>query len=193
MKLTTHQGIVIRRIRHLEEDAKLTLLLRDEGKIIATIKGGQKLTSKVRVLQEPFIKADFQLFLPPHGPYGRVIQGRLINSHQGFRTNLLSFQLASQACEIVDMLLPFRAASPETFDLLDHTLHEFEVAPDPIDPWILFALHLFRQLGHGEAPPEILRCVTTSSAKDRCLAYVDAELQRILPQQLKTDIFKVQL
>ena len=75
MNLVSSLGIVLRRERHLDHDTRLTFFLREEGKVFIAVKSGQKMASKLRIFQEPFTKADVQLFLPPHRIHGRLIKG----------------------------------------------------------------------------------------------------------------------
>src|SRR5689334_4933800 len=112
MESLSGPAIVLRRVRHLDTDARVTLLVRDAGKLLATLKGAQRPSSKLRALIEPFSEIDVQLFAPLHGVNARMAGGKLLSSNQALRTRLEAFSLAAKACETVDALLPFRASAP---------------------------------------------------------------------------------
>jgi DNA repair protein RecO len=188
MSLITTHGIVLRRQRHLENDVRLTLFLRDEGKVIATVKGGQRFGSRLRVFQEPFTHADFQVFLPPHGTYARIIQGKLVDSHHLLRGSVSAFQTACRIVEVMDVLFPFRAPSAEAFDILGSTLQSLRTNPNATIEWIQFLLKLLTVLGHGDHSQDVLRRLDPGDPVtiDRCLAFVETQLEHILPKKLKS-------
>lgn len=193
MSLIASPGIVLRRIRHLDVDTRLTLFLREEGKVLINVKGGQRMTSKLKALQEPFTKSDLQVFLPPHGTTGRLIQGKLIDSHEKLRYRYDTFQIASRCCEVIDALFPYRAASHDNYDLLDKTLGRLCVSAQPRFEWAQFIATLLNNLGHGDHSQEILEWAAfplSENDLDKCVALADAQLGMVLPHSLKTEVLK---
>ncbi len=188
MSLLTESALVLRRTRHLEHDARLTVLLRNEGKVMVTIKSAAKPKSRLRVFQEPFTRADLQLFLPPHGLYARLLQGTLINTHPNLRQNPLAFHAACRAAETVDVLLPFRAPAPEAFDILEHALQALNNSGNVTVEWALFALRLLKALGHGDHSQEVLKWLhpDNPTSMERAITALEAELERVLPRKLKS-------
>ncbi len=171
-------GLVLRRRKHLEFDVKVLIFLRDAGKVVAISRGGQRLTSKLKALHEPFTQADFQLFATHDGHNGRLAGGRLIDSHIGLRTNPGAFLWASRALEIVDLLIPYRAPASDVYDILRRSLAEFAVQSDVSAVWVSFVAALLKTLGHGD--------VLEQSAPS--LTLVERELSRILPRRPKSEI-----
>ncbi len=182
-------GLVLRRVKHMDNDFKLTILLRETGKVLAVSRGGQKMASKLKAIQEPFIEADFQVFAPPHGVNGRLAGGRLINSHMDLRSNIDAFNIACRCCETVEMLLPYRAPSPDVYDILRASLQSLQTTDEstlsPLRQWVLFVVRLLQALGHGDVT-EMARRLLSEAPLEKCVAYVDAELEQILPYRLKS-------
>jgi len=212
--LTTTQGIVLQRNRHMEHDLRLKLFSKLEGKLITTVKGGQRPTSKLRVLHEPFTWGDYQIYLPPHKVYARLIGGKLIASNQFLRQNYQIFHLASQCCEIIDLLFPYRAPSADVFDILAYTLQNLQTSEFPRVEWILFQVRLLKALGHGDHFPEILKFLhpkeriqldlwqknsgsiagknlISDQSVGRCTSFLQRELQDLLPRKLKSDVLNI--
>jgi DNA repair protein RecO len=191
MESISSVGLVLRRVRHLDSDFKLTILLRDFGKVAAISKGGQRLLSKLKAVQEPFSEGDFQLFVPPHGTNGRLTGGRLINSHQNLRQNYEAFNAACRCCEVVEMLLPFRAPSPDVYDILRESLQSLQSSgspkPSPLHDWVLFIVQILKVLGHGDVSEQASRYLADAPL-ERCVTFVEAELERILPWRLKSAV-----
>lgn len=183
-------GIVLRRSRHLDHDVKLTILFRDFGRLGAVSKGGLRMNSKLKSVQEIFTEADFQMFAPPHGTHGRLSGGRLINSHRALRQNVEAFGTASRCLEVVDTLLPYRAPAPDVYDILRRSLQAFQASgasQPPQHEWVLFIVRLLKVLGHGDVSDEAAKLLSGSPI-ERCVAYVEAELERILPWRLKSTV-----
>lgn len=191
MEPLSSRGLVLRRVRHLDDDFKLTLFLRDAGKVLAISKGGQKMASKLKAVQQPFVEADFHLFIPPHGVNGRLVSGRLLDSHERLSSNLDAFQMACQCCEVVEMLLPFRAPSPEVYDILRQSLQALQTLDSPslspLREWVLFVVRMLKVLGHGDVSEQASRLLSEAPL-DRCVSLVNAELERILPWRLKSAV-----
>ena len=189
MESLVGRGIVLRRVRHLDDDFKLTVLLRDAGKVMAVSKGGQRMASKLKSVQEPFVEAEFQVFAPPHGVNGRLAGGRLLDSHRALRSNIDAFNIACRCCEVVEMLLPYRAPSPDVYDILRASLQSLQSmdgpALSPLHQWVLFVVQILHVLGHGDVS-ETARRLLSEAPLERCVAHVDAELERILPYRLKS-------
>lgn len=211
VSLLTDRGLVLRRVRHLEDDFRLTLFLREAGKVLAVSKGGRRFSSKLKAVQEPFTEADFHVFLAPHGFNARLITAQLRNSHFALRGSVEAFETASRCCETVDVMLPFRAASPDVFDILQDALTAMCATKQPRREWVVFVVRLMRTLGHGDFSDAVLDVVEPgdraalqtalrrppeSGAQDfplspvslgRGTAFVEKQLEQVLPWRLKSD------
>lgn len=205
----TGPGLVLRRTKRGEDDFRLTVFIREVGKTLVLSKGGQRPKYKLRSLQEPFTEADFHLFFPPdNGINGRLAGGKLINSHQGLRSNYEAFQTASRMVETVDVLVPFRAPAPDVYDILRTSLKALSAGLPAPEEWVLFVAHLLQCLGHGDVTDRLLTLLEPSEREaagaalesptetslhvrpaslERCQTLVDAELEHILPWRLKSD------
>ena len=197
MNALSSLGLVLRRQRHLDEDVKLTLLLRDHGKIIAVSKGGLRLGSKLKALHEPFTEADFQIYLPSQGVNGRVTGGKLVDSFHGLRADLGAFQFAAASSETVEALLPFRAPATDVFDILRDTFRGLQSNPIPELEWVFFVVRLLKCLGHGDLSARVKETLSAGAAGGaeaepavssvkRCRRLVDDELGLILPWRLRS-------
>ena len=202
-------GLVLRRSKRGEEDIRLTVFLREAGKVIVLSKGGQRPQFKLRALQEPFTEADFHLFVPPdNGVNGRLAGGKLLDSHAALRRNYDAFQTAARMMETVDVLVPFRAPAADVYDILRAALRALSAGLPPSEEWVLFVARLLRCLGHGDVTERLLALLEPSEREavgavldsptetalpvrpaslERCQNLVDAELERILPWRLKSD------
>jgi hypothetical protein len=202
-------GLVLRRAKIGEEDLRLTVLLRESGKLLAVAKGGLRPQNKLRALQEPFTEADFHLFVPSdHGVNARLAGGKLVDSHQGLRTRYDAFETASRTIETVEALLPFRAPAPDVYDILRSALRALSAGQPAAEEWVLFVARLLRCLGHGDVTDRLVALLEPSEREtaeaaletseesalhvrpaslERCQHLVDAELELILPWRLKSD------
>lgn len=212
-KLHVSRGLVLRRVKHLEKDVRLTLFLRDIGKVFVVARGAQGMNFRLKSLLELFSETDFQIYLPRHGLYGRVIGGKLLDCHQNLRLNVAAFGVACKSCEVIDFLLPFRAPSSDVYDVLQRCLHGLQAKGDPRIEWLLFVMRLLKVLGHGDISGDIMRLLppheedilrpllsgekqkndpahplVLSPSFRRAMGVAHAHLERILPWRLKSDV-----
>ncbi len=205
----TGPGLVLRRTRHMEQDVRLTVFLREVGKIVVLAKGGLKSANRLKALQDPLTEAEYHILLAPQGIHGRLIGGKLIASPHLFSKNWDNFSLASKCCEVVDCLLPFRAPSPDVYDILHATLQRVATESLSAQHWIQFNLRLLNALGYGELTEDVLRLLqpdefnrfrdgaadeefdstwqtVSASSLNRCQAFLEARLSALLPWPLKS-------
>lgn len=183
-KVITSPGIVLRRLKHGEDDLHLVLLTETAGKIRVLVKGGRRMQFKLKALLEPFVWADYQIFLPPHRVFGRLLGGRLIQSQSRLSQQVRAFEYACKIVEIVDALLPARAPAPEIFDLLTEALPRMAHTSHPRLEWLRFGVAYLKILGHGDLSDKI-----RPLSVDRSLAVLQNEFERHLPRRLKSDLF----
>lgn len=183
MKSITDNALVLRRKRHLENDYRLTVFLREHGKFSLVSKGTALLKSKLKALQQPFSELDIQVYVPPQGTNGRLVSGKLIRSFERLRDSYEGFLVASACCEVVDMLIPFRAPSPEVFDILRDAFSHLESSQDIREDWIRFCQALLKSLGHGDISEKL-----SDGSSARRFDVALGELEQILPWRLKSDM-----
>jgi DNA repair protein RecO len=180
-------GIVLRRRKHLEFDAKLLVLMRDHGKVAVISRGGQRLNSKLKALHEPFTEADFQLYATHDGHNGRLASGRLVSSNIGLRRSTDAFLLACRCLEVVDLLIPYRAPSSDVYDILRRSLGEMASGFDASAAWVSFVAQVLKTLGHGDVLDQIGR-LPAGSVVEESKALVERELSFVLPRRPKSDL-----
>lgn len=176
-------ALVLKRARHLDHDARMTVFFRDHGKLAVVAKGGLRLQSKLKSLLEPFSETDLQVYVPEHGTYGRLAGGKLLDSHEALRARFSAYQLACRSCEMVDILIPFRAPSADVFDILRDALKALHAAESPETEWVHFGVRLLRCLGHGDLSEKL-----ASLSLSQAMTHLDQELKRVLPWPMKSEI-----
>ena len=209
----TGPGLVLRRTRHMEQDVRLTLFLREVGKIQILAKGGLKATNRLKALQDPLTEAEYHVLLAPQGIHGRLIGGKLIAAPYLFSRNWENFSMASKCCEVVDCLVPFRAPSSDVYDILHATLQRLATESLSAHHWIQFNLKLLNALGYGELTEDVLKLLqpdefnrfregaadeeseetwqtVSSSSLNRCQAFLEARLNALLPWPLKSGVME---
>jgi hypothetical protein len=89
------------------------------------------------------------------------------------------------------MLLPFRAPAPDVYDILRQSFQALQTIgasqPSPLHEWVLFIVRLLKAMGHGDVSDEAA-ALLSGSPLQRCVSFVEAELERILPYRLKSTI-----
>lgn len=188
LETLTGRGLVLKRTRHMDEDLKLILLMEDIGKVHVLSKGTQKMVSKLRPLNEPFVEGEFHLALPPHGVSGRLIGGRLLESNRFLCEKFDRFEVASRMCETVDVMLPHRAPAPEVYGILRQSLQNLKGRQDPVWVWVEFAVALLKSLGHGDLRETRSLEPESKENLSTWMSLVDAELERVLPRRLKSAV-----
>jgi DNA repair protein RecO len=162
---------------------RLTLFLRDIGKVFVVAKGGQKSSSKLKAFYDIFTEAEFQIYINPHALHGRLTGGKLHRSHTGLSQSVEVFQMACQCCEVLEALVPFRAPSPELYRVLSETLHKLSNGHDREVVWVTYLTQLLKCLGHGDFSAEV-HDQSVAAARE----FVEGHLSQILPWKLKSDL-----
>ena len=213
MATFTDMGLILRRSTSLDDDVKVTVLLKTHGKITAIMKGARRSKMKLKTLLEPFTEADYQVFAPGHATQGRLINGSLKNSHSRIRTSVPAFSTACRMCEVIDLLIPQRMPSPEVFDILRLSFRWLDQMCPVQSVWIFFAGRLLKNLGYGdmvdglmpsvpESEREHLRsilCAPVDQANagpielpdgvmDPWTVLIDSRLDELLPRGLKSSV-----
>jgi DNA repair protein RecO len=183
MKSITDTGLVLRRTLHLEKDHRLIVLLRGQGKFSLVSKGTSQISSKLKILQEPFSLIDIQAFLSHHGTHGRLTGGKLLHSFDKIRQSYEAYLVASACAEVVDMLVPFRAPSPDVFDILRNAFSRLAQVASPQDVWVDFVQETLKTLGHGDIAVKF-----NNVPPVRRFDIANGELEQILPWRLKSDL-----
>ena len=213
MATFTDFGLILRRSTSHDDDVRVTVFLKANGKITAFMKGARRPHMKLKTLLEPFTEAEFQVFSPGHATHGRLINGSLKNSHAKIRTSIPAFSMACRMSEVIDLLVPQRVPSPELFDILRLSFRWLDQMCSVQSVWIFFAGRLLKTLGYGdlldglmpsvpESERDYLRSIISApidqtnagsiELPDRVLDpwtnLIDARLDELLPRGLKSSV-----
>lgn len=145
----TTLGIVMKRKNIGEADRLVTLLTRQEGKLVVRVSGVRKAASKRRSHLELFNTIKSQVIEAKGIPV--LAQTELVHDRSHLKTRLKLLRIAYHLTEVTDHLTEERAVHPEVFDLLDRALSSIN-----IDIWeqesrlvTAFEEKLLRLLGFG--------------------------------------------
>src|SRR4051812_18038935 len=160
----TDDGIVLGVRRHGESSAIVELLTRDHGRHLGLVRGGA--SSRMRPLLQPGngVRAVWRARLDEHlGTYaieGLRLRaaGLLASSHAVYGVT----HLASLA-----RLLPERDPHEDIYEMLEHTLDDFEDAGEAAVHLVRFELAMLAELGFGL---DLENCAATGETEE--LAYV---------------------
>jgi len=213
MTTFTDLGLILRRSTSLDDDVRVTVLLKNHGKVTAFMKGARRAQMKLKILLEPFTEADYQVFLPVHATHGRLINGSLKNSHAKIRMSIPAFSTACRMAEVIDLLVPQRMPTPELFDILRLSFRWLDHMLPVQSVWIFFAGRLLNSLGYGDMLDGLMPSVPESERDylkrilsaplnetdtgpielpDRVLdpwtALIDSRLDELLPRGLKSSV-----
>lgn len=115
MKNFSAEGLVLKRSDSGELDRVVTLLTKQNGKLVAVAKGARKLTSSRLAALEPgtLIQASFAETkgLPI------LTQTRVIQDFSGLKSDLSSLRSVFQILEMLDVLLPEGETETEVFEI----------------------------------------------------------------------------
>ncbi len=116
----TTLAIVFKRKKIGEADRLITLLTRQEGKLVVRAKGVRKATSKRRSHLELFNTIKSQVIEGNGIPV--LAQTEMVRDRSHLKTRLKLLRIAYHLTEVTDRLTEERAPHVEVFDLLDRAL-----------------------------------------------------------------------
>lgn len=122
----TDSGIVLLRQDFREADRIVSIYTRQHGRFNARLPGVSRPTGKLKALCEPFVWADYRIYVRRGGVIGTITGGKLNTIFPNIRRDLKRFQLAFHCCELLVRLTPLHQPSEEKFNLLLTALNVLE-------------------------------------------------------------------
>lgn len=145
----TDSGIILLRQEFREADRIVSLYTREHGRLNARLPGVARPAGKLKALSEPFVCADFRIYVKRGGVIGTVTGGKLNNVFPHIRQNLKRTALAMHFCELVQRLTPLHQPSEGKFELLYSALTELEYGEPNSAFQAAFTLRLMALAGFG--------------------------------------------
>ena len=145
----TDNGIILLRQEFRETDRILSMYTREHGRINVRVPGVMRQTGKLKALSEPFVCADYRIYVRRGGVMGTLTGGKINSVFPAIRTDLKRLTLALHFCELILRMTPLHQPSEQKFDLLHQALTELEISgPNPAFA-AAFTLRLMMFAGFG--------------------------------------------
>lgn len=127
----------------------ISLYTQEHGRINLRLPGVCKPQGKLKALSEPFVHAQYRIYLKRGGAVGTVTGGKAENVFPHLRADLKRLTLAMHFCELFMRMTPLHQPSPEKYALLLQSLTELDSSvPTPaFAP--AFTLRLMAAAGFG--------------------------------------------
>src|SRR5215475_14013744 len=160
----TDEGIVLGVRRHGESSAIVELLTREHGRHLGLVRGGSG--SRMRPLLQPGngVRAVWRARLDEHlGTY--VVEGLRLRAGSLLASSHAVYGVTHLAALV--RLLPERDPHQDIYEMLEHTLDDFEDASGAAAHLVRFELAMLAELGFGL---DLANCAATGETDD--LVYV---------------------
>ena len=145
----TDEGILLQRQEFRETDRVVSIYTREHGRVNARVPGVLRHAGKLKAFSEPFVCADYRIYIRRGGVMGTVTGGKIQHVFPTIRTDLKRLTLALHFCELVLRLTPLHQPSANKFDLLLQALTELEYAGANPAFQAAFTLRLMTLAGVG--------------------------------------------
>ena len=145
----TDDGIILLRQEFRETDRVVSLYTREHGRLNARLPGVSRPCGKLKALSEPFVCADYRIYIRRGGTIGTITGGKIHAIFPTLRTDLKRLTLAFHFCELMYRLTPLHQPSAEKFNLLYTSLSALEKGPVTPAFQAAFTLRLMRLAGFG--------------------------------------------
>lgn len=154
--LRTIEGIVVRTQNYGETHKIITIFSKELGKISAICRGANKTKSQLASLAQPFIKAEFLIYLSKG--LSTVQQGETIESFRSIREDIMKTAYAAYLVELTMMLTEDREREPYLYNQLDLTLQWINDEAELMVPLFMLELKLFKRGGFAPIIDCCARC-----------------------------------
>jgi len=152
------QGIVLSQTDIGEHDKIVTIFTEDKGIVKATVKGAQRLKSKLRALTQPFTLGLFQLY---RGRVrDRVTQVVVKTSHPKLMEDYNKIVYAGYLSELLMEIMPERESNRSQFRFFTKVIECMEKREDP---WPVATWGELGILSDAGFAPSFSRCVVCSN------------------------------
>lgn len=127
-RLSTVTALVLRSREYGEGNRLITLLTREEGKLLAVARGVKKPRAKLAGTLQHFALLEVQLAEGKR--FGVITGARVLEAFYGLRANFDAFAYANYFAELFDAALEEHQRHPAAFDLLGDVLHRLVAGED---------------------------------------------------------------
>ncbi len=145
----TDTGIILLRQDFRESDRIVSLYSKEHGRLNVRLPGVSRTTGKLKALSEPFVCADYRIYIRRGGSIGTVTGGKMHHVFPTIRSDLRRLTLAFHFCELIYRLTPLHQPSEEKFNLLYSSLNALEQGPVTPAFQAAFTLRLMMLAGFG--------------------------------------------
>jgi len=143
------ESIVVKSVDFGDTDRLVTLLTKEEGKVVVKLKGVRKAASKLRYSTQPFLHATF--ILSPIKTGYVVVGCDVLDRFSDLTSSLGAYYSSAFVCEVAVSLSAENYQDEELFDFILNTLRS--LATKEISDYTLFALRFLVNAltvaGHG--------------------------------------------
>lgn len=145
----TDSGIILLRQDFRETDRIVSLYTQEHGRLNARVPGVSHAKGKLKALCEPFVCADYRIYVRRGGVIGTLTGGKVQSVFPTIRRDIKRIQLALRFCELMVRLTPLHQPSPEKFELLKTAFEALETGPISPAFSAAFTLRLMMLAGYG--------------------------------------------
>lgn len=145
----TDHGIILLRQDFRETDRIVSLYTREHGRLNARLPGVSRAAGKLKALSEPFVCADFRIYIRRGGTIGTITGGKVQDVFPVVRSDLKRLTLAFHFCELMYRFTPLHQPSEGKFNLLYTSLQALEKGPVNSAFQAAFTLRLMTLAGFG--------------------------------------------
>lgn len=192
--LKTIEGIVVRTQDYGETHKIITIYSKELGKVSAICRGANKAKSKLASLAQPFVKANFLIYLSKG--LSTVQQGEILNSFRLIREDIVKTAYAAYLVELTMLLSEDRERNLYLYNQLDFTLKWINEESELMVPIFMLELKLFKRGGFAPVINCCARCgnendLTSFSVKEGGLLCVVCFNTDDYATQLSSNVIKL--
>ena len=151
----TDEGIVLIRQNFREADRMTCLYTRGLGRVNLRFPSVNKSAGKLKVLSEPFVHAQYRIYIRNGAAVGCVTGGKIESVFAPLRADAAKTKTALHFCELMFRLTPENSPSEEKFELLLDSLRSLEKIPANPALSPAFILRLMTLAGFGMDKPAL--------------------------------------
>ncbi|MEG0240647.1 DNA repair protein RecO [Anaerorhabdus sp.] len=159
-------GLVLKESEYRENDALLTVLTKEYGKLTFTARGVKKMTSKSATSCMPYVLSEFVFDYVEDKSMFTIKNASIKTSNRFLQENLEKMNIAAIFSEIVDKSLPQGVLDEDVndayFDLLVFCLDKLNQEKEHA---LILCLFLAQMLNYLGIPPVVDECVLCGNTK----------------------------
>jgi DNA repair protein RecO (recombination protein O) len=148
------EGIVLKERDYSETHKIITIFTKEQGKITAISKGANKPKSRLSAISQPFIKADFLIFLTKG--LSTIQQGEMMDSFRHIREDIIKTAYAAYLVELTEKIMESNQRDPYLYQQLSSTFTWINENGAYMIPVIMYELKMYQKGGFA---PVVDRCV----------------------------------